>query len=117
MSKPIKGRVTYLLSDSPEEQKFNRGHWDLASYQVSLNSVRWFRESRNCLNQSEAMVVILFSDSLQNTNLVKEVGKLLPVKFPWIPFSGFKGEFEDVLANQRPGGHLVFLIGRKTQTW
>ena len=38
---------------------------------------------------------------------------LLPVKSRWIPFRGFIGEVENVSANQRPGGHLVFLISPK----
>ena len=33
---------------------------------------------------------------------------LLPVKFPWIPFSGFRGEVENVSANQRPGRPSCF---------
>ena len=38
---------------------------------------------------------------------------LLPVKFRWIPFSGFRGEVENVLANQRPGRPSFFSIGLK----
>ena len=33
---------------------------------------------------------LLFPIGPKNTNLVEEVNILLPVKFPWIPFSGFK---------------------------
>ena len=43
------------------------------------------------------------------TNLVEDVEILLPVKCRWIPFCGLRGEVENVLANQRPGDHLVFL--------
>ena len=32
------------FSDRPEKYKLGRGRWDLASCQVSLNSVQWFRE-------------------------------------------------------------------------
>ena len=39
----------------------------------------------------------------KNTNLVEGVEILLPVKFRWIPFSGFREEVENVSANQRPG--------------
>ena len=39
----------------------------------------------------------------KKTNLVEGVEILLPVKFRWIPFSGFRGEAENVSANQRPG--------------
>ena len=44
----------------------------------------------------------------KNTNLVEDVEILLPVKFRWIPFSGFRGEFEKVSANQRPGRPSCF---------
>ena len=50
-----------------------------------------------------------FSDQFKNTNLVVEdVAILLPVKFCRISFSGFRGEVENMLANQRPGGYLGF---------
>ena len=45
----------------------------------------------------------LFSDRPENTNLVEDIEILLPVKFHWIPFSGFRGEFKNVSANQSPG--------------
>ena len=50
-----------------------------------------------------------------NTNLVGDVEILLPVKFCWIPWSGFRWEVENVSANQtqRPGRHLVFLVSPK----
>ena len=45
----------------PEIHKLGNGHWDLASYQDSLNSVQRFqRRSRKCLSQSEARAAILF---------------------------------------------------------
>ena len=39
---------------------------------------------------------LVFPIGPKNTNLVKEVEILLPVKFGWIPFSGFRGEVENV---------------------
>ena len=99
------------FSNRPEKHKLGRGRWDLASCQVSLNSVQQFeRRSRKCLSQSEARAAILFFRSaLKNTNLVEDVEILLPVKFRWIPFSGFRGEVENVSANQRPGRPSCFL--------
>ena len=86
------------FSDWPEKHKIGRGRWDLASCQVSLNSVQQFlRRSRKCLGQLEARVAILFFRSAQkNTNLVEGIEILLPVKFRWILFSGFRGEVENV---------------------
>ena len=56
------------FSDRPEKHKLGRGRWDLASCQVSLNSVQQFqRRSRKCLSQSETRVAILFFRSAQKT--------------------------------------------------
>ena len=53
-----------------QKHKLGRGCWDLASCQVSLNSVQRFqRRSRKCLSQSEARVAILFFRSAQRTQL------------------------------------------------
>ena len=97
------GRLS-CFSDRPEKHKLGRGRWDLASCQVSLNSFERFqRRSRKCLSQSEARAAILFFPiSPKNTNLVEDIEILLPVKFRWIPLSGFRGEVENVSANQRP---------------
>ena len=84
------------FSDRPEKHKLGRGCRDFAFRQVSLNSVQRFqRRSRKCLGQSEARAAILFFFiSPKNTNLVEDIEILLPVKFRWIPFSGFRGEVE-----------------------
>ena len=56
------------FSDRPEKHKLGRGHLNLASCQVSLNSVQWFqRRSRKCLSQSEAKAAILFFRSARKT--------------------------------------------------
>ena len=44
----------------------------------------------------------------KNTNLVEDVEILLRIKFRWIPFSGFRGEVENVSPNQRPGRPSCF---------
>ena len=88
------------FSDRPEKHKLGRGHWDLASCQVSLNSVQQFqRRSRKCLSKSEARAAIFFSTDPKKTNLVEDVEILLPVKFRWILFIGFREEVENVSAN------------------
>ena len=51
---------------------------------------------------------LVFPISPKNTNLVKDIEILLPVKFHWILFSGFRGEVENVSANQRPGRPSCF---------
>ena len=51
---------------------------------------------------------LVFPIGPKNTNLVEDIEILLPVKFLWIPFSGFRGEIENVLANQKPGRPSCF---------
>ena len=46
---------------------------------------------------------LVFPIGPKNTNLVEDIEILLPVKFCVNPFSGFRGEVENVSANQRPG--------------
>ena len=61
-------RVAILFFRSAEKHKLGRGHWDLASCQVSLNSVQRFqRRSQKCLSQSEARAAILFFRSAKKT--------------------------------------------------
>ena len=58
----------FCFSDRPEKHKLGRGLWDLASYQVSLNSVqRFLQRSRKCLSPSEAGAAILFFWSARKT--------------------------------------------------
>ena len=45
---------------------------------------------------------LVFPIGSKNTNLVEDIEILLPVKFRQIPFSDFRGEVENVSANQRP---------------
>ena len=56
------------FSDQPDKYKLGRGCWDLASYQVSLNSVQPFQKrSLQCLSQSEARAAILLFRSAGKT--------------------------------------------------
>ena len=96
-------RAAILFFQSAKKHKLGRGHWDRSSCQVSLQAVQRFqRRRRKCLSQSAARLAILFFLGSKNTNFVEDVEILLPVKFRWIPFSGFRGEVENVSANQRP---------------
>ena len=63
------------FSDRPKTpHKFGRGGWDLASCQVSLNSVQWFqREVENISANQRPGRPSCFSDRPKNTNLVEDV--------------------------------------------
>ena len=98
------------FSDRPEKHKLGRGHWDLASCQR-------FVEFRSAVSEQKLKMSqpirgqgghLVFPIGPKNTNLVEGVEILLPVKFRWIPFSGFRGEVENVSANQRPGRPSCF---------
>ena len=60
------GRPSCFI-DQPEKHKLGRGRWDLASCQVSLNSVQRFQRSRKCFSQSEARAAILSFRSARKT--------------------------------------------------
>ena len=51
---------------------------------------------------------LVFPIGPKNTNLVEDIEILLPIKFRIIPFGGFRGEVENVSANQRPGRPSCF---------
>ena len=51
---------------------------------------------------------LVFPIGPKNTNLVEGFEILLPIKFCWIRFSGFRGEVENVSANQKPGRPSCF---------
>ena len=51
---------------------------------------------------------LVFPIDPKNTIMVEDVEILLPVKFCWFPFSGFRGEVENVSANQRSGRPSCF---------
>ena len=69
MSQPIRGQGGHLVFPiGPKKNKLGRGRGDLASCQISLNSVQRFQKrSRKCLSQSEAKAAILFFQSARKT--------------------------------------------------
>ena len=106
----IPGRL-FSFSWSVRKQKLGRGHWDLASCQVSLNSVQQFKIENVSADQRPGRPSC-FSNRPENTNLVEDVEILFPVKFPWNPFGSFR-EVENVSANQRSGRPFCCLIHQK----
>ena len=83
----------FLFTDWPEKYKLGRGHWDLASCQVWLNSIQQFqRRSRKRFRGQCGHLV--FPIGSKNTNKVEDAESLLPVKFRWMPLSSFRGEVD-----------------------
>ena len=96
---PLQSKGSHLVfSDRPEKHKLCRGHWDLASCQVSLNSILRFLEEKSKMSQP-IRGHLVFSTGQKKTNYIEDIKILLPVKFHWIPFSGFRGEVENVKVN------------------
>ena len=98
------------FSDRPEKHKLGRGRWDLASWQVSLNSVQQFqRWSRKCLSQSEARAAILFFPiGPKKHKLGRGRWDLASCQVSLNSVQWVRGEVENVSANQRPGRPYCF---------
>ena len=58
---------------------------------------------------------LVFLIGLKNTNFVGDIEILLPVTFLSILFSNFRGEVENVSADQRPGWPSCFSNGPEKQ--
>ena len=100
----------FCFSDRPEKHKLGRG----ALRSCFLSSFFEFRSSASEEKSKMSQPIrgqgghLVFPIGPKNTNLVEGVEILLPLKFRWIPFSGFRGEVENVSANQRPGRPSCF---------
>ena len=92
-----------LFFRSAQKHKLVRRRWNLDSCQVLWNSLQRFqRRIRKCLSQSEARAaILLFPSAKKNINLVEDIEISFPVKFCWIPFSGFREDVKNISANQR----------------
>ena len=111
MSQPIRSQGGHLVFPiGPEKHKLGRG--TLRSYFLSS-----FVEFRSAVTEEKSKmsrpirgqgVHLVFPIGPKNSKLVEDVDILLPVKFRWIPFSGFRIEVENVSANQRPGRPSCF---------
>ena len=88
----------------------NAGHWTILmrSSLVEFHSAVSEEKSKMSQPIRGQGSHLVFPIGPKNTNLVEDVEILLPVKFRWIPFSGFSGEVENVSANQRPGRPSCF---------
>ena len=100
-----------------EKYKLGRGRWDLASYQVSLNSDQRFqRRSRKCLSQSEARAAILFFRSARKTQTWQRTLRSCFLS----SFIEFRSAVSEKSKMSQPisgqGDHLVIPFGPKTQT-
>ena len=84
-------------------------YWsDILFFSISLKK-RFQRRSRKMSQPIRGQGGhLVFQIGPKNTNLVEDVEILLPVKFRWIPFSGFREDVENVSAHERPGRPSCF---------
>ena len=101
MSQLIRGWWSSCFSDRPEKHKLGRWCWNLASCQVSLNSVRRLQSSPKCLGQLEVRAAILFFRSARKTQRTLRSCFLLNVEF----CSVVSEEKSKMSANQMPENH------------
>ena len=95
MSQPIRGHLVFPIR--PNNTNFVEDLEFLLPVKFRQIPISGVREE-----VSGATILVFFYRS-KNTNLVEDVEFLIPVKFRQIPISCVR---ENVLANQRPGGHV-----------
>ena len=88
-------RTAIFVYWSAPKHKLSRGHCDLIEILLSVKFLLIpFSSSGVHLYQSirsqGGHLVFLIGSNANNTNLVENVKTFLPVKFRWIPFSGFR---------------------------
>ena len=105
----------YFFSDRPEKHKLGRGHWDLASCQVSLNSIQQFqRRSGKCLSQSEAKAAILYFRSARKTQTwYKTLRSCFLSSFDEFHSAVSEEKWKMSQPIRGKGSHIVFPIGPK----
>ena len=117
MFQPIRcqgGHLCFLIG--PKNHRLDRQCWVLASCLVLSNSAQQLQRSQTYRNQTEARAAIVVLRSARKyINLVEDVKILLLVKFHSTLVIGSRGIFENVSANLRPGGHLVFRVTSKNK--
>ena len=107
------------FSDQPKKHKLGRRHWDLASCQVSLNSVQRFQRSRKCLSQSEARAAIFFfSDWPEKHKLGRGHCHLASCQVSLNSVQRFQRRSRKCLSQSEAGAAILFFrSAQKTQTW
>ena len=93
-----------FFPDRHEKHKLSRIRWYIVSWQVLLNSVKWFQRGSRKMSQLMRGQVghLVFPIGLKYTKFEGDVEIFLPVKFRWNPFSRFRGEVENYPTGERP---------------
>ena len=112
-------RQQFLFIDRPEKHKLGRRRWDLASCQVSLNSVQRFqRRSRKCLSQSEIREAIWFLWSAQKHKLGRGRWDLASSQVSLNSIQRFQRRSRKCLSQSEARAAILFFrLAQKSQTW
>ena len=89
---------TSCFVDRPEKHKLGGRRWDLASCQVSLNSVQRFQRT----------TILFFFDRFEKHKLGRVSWDLDSCQVPLYSVQRFRGEVENVSANRRTGRPFCF---------
>ena len=117
---PIRGQGGHLAFPIGQKHKLGRGH-------MSYCILSCFVEFRSAVSEERSNMFqpirvqdnhLVFPIGPKNISCVEDDEILLPVKFRWIPLSGFRGVVENVSASRRPGRPSCFSNRPKnTHTW
>ena len=112
------GRSSYF-SDRPKKHRLGRGHRDLASCQVLLNSVQQFqRRSRKCISQSEAGRPSCFSDQPEKHKLGRGLWDFASCQVSLYSLYRFQRKNQKKFSQSEARAAILFFrSARKTQTW
>ena len=118
MSQPNRGKGGHLVFPIGRKHKFGRGRWDLASCQVSLNSVQRFHRSGKCFSQSEARAAILFFRLARKTLTWWGHWDLASCQVSLNSVQRFQSRSRKCLSQSEARAAILFFwSARKTQTW
>ena len=112
-------RRPFLFSDRPEKHKLSRGHWDLASCQVSFKfNQRFQRRRRKYLCQSETRAVILFFRWPEKHKLCRGCWDLASWQVSLNSTQRFQRRSRKCLSQSESRATILFFRSAwKTQTW
>ena len=108
------------FSDRPEKHKLGRGRWDLASYEVLLNSIQRFqrRSRKNVSANQRPGRPSCFSDRPEKHKLGRGRWDLASYEVSLNSVQRFQRRSRKCLSQSEAGTAILFFrSARKTQTW
>ena len=88
--------------------------WKQEAQRATYRASEYYVPPLRGINQGGPSCLLI---GLKQTKLLEDLEILLPVKFRWILFSGFRGEVKNVSTNQRPVQPSWFSHRPKNTNW